>query len=84
MSAKRIPLLSSLPHLLGGLLHFLLGYSLFEPIDGRGVLIALFFALTFTAGHLNQEVRDHEGDQVNGLRRMQSSSGRGGRSWPAC
>lgn len=67
INAKGIPVLSSSPHLLGGLLHFLLGYSLFRPIDGRGVLIALFFALTFTAGHLNQEVRDQDGDRMNGL-----------------
>ncbi len=68
LSAKSIPIVCSGPHLLGGLLHFLLGYSLFDPIDGRGVLIALFFALTFTAGHLNQEVCDYEGDRLNGLR----------------
>lgn len=37
-------------------------------MDGRGILIALFFALTFTAGHLNQEVRDHEGDRATGHR----------------
>jgi 4-hydroxybenzoate polyprenyltransferase len=67
LNAKGVPLLSSTPHLLGGLLHFLLGYSLFRPIDTRGMLIALFFSLTFTAGHLNQEVRDHEGDRLNGL-----------------
>lgn len=67
LNAKSIPVLSSLPHLLGGVLHFLLGYSLFDAIDGRGVLIALFFALTFTAGHLNQEVRDHDVDRLNGL-----------------
>jgi 4-hydroxybenzoate polyprenyltransferase len=67
LHAKSVPVLSSLPHLLGGLLHFLLGYSLFDAIDRRGVLIALFFALTFTAGHLNQEVRDHEGDRLNRL-----------------
>jgi 4-hydroxybenzoate polyprenyltransferase len=67
VNAKAIPVMSSLPHLVGGLLHFLFGYSLFSPIDHRGVLIALFFALTFTAGHLNQEVRDHEGDRRNGL-----------------
>ena len=67
-SAKSAPVLSSLPHLLGGLLHFLLGYSLFDALDRRGILIGFFFALTFTAGHLNQEVRDHEGDRVNGLR----------------
>lgn len=66
--AKSIPVLSSAPHLLGGLLHFLLGYSVFDSIDRRAVLIALFFALTFTAGHLNQEVRDHDGDRANGLR----------------
>lgn len=68
LSAKSVPVLSSLPHLLGGLLHFLLGYSLVDAIDRRGVLIALFFALTFMAGHLNQEVRDYEGDRLNRLR----------------
>ena len=68
VSAKGIPIVSSGPHLVGGVLHFLLGYSLFEAIDRRGVLIALFFALTFTAGHLNQEVRDYEPDRRNGLR----------------
>lgn len=68
MNAKGTPLLSSAPHVVGGVLHFLLGYSLFGPIDGRGALIALYFALTFTAGHLNQEVRDYDGDCLNGIR----------------
>ena len=67
-NAKGTPVVSSLPHLIGGVLHFLLGYSVFGGIDRRGVLIALFFALTFTAGHLNQEVRDHDGDRLNGIR----------------
>ena len=68
MDAKGTPLVSSVPHALGGVLHFLLGYSLFGPIDARGALIALYFALTFTAGHLNQEVRDYDGDRLNGIR----------------
>ena len=68
LNAKGIPVVSSLPHLIGGALHFLLGYSLFEMVDGRAILIGLFFALTFTAGHLNQEVRDYEGDRLNGIR----------------
>lgn len=68
LNAKGIPLVSSLPHLIGGLLHFLLGYSLFGDIDRRGIFIGLFFALTFTAGHLNQEVRDYDGDRLNGIR----------------
>ncbi len=68
VGAKAIPLLSSVPHVAGGVLHFLLGYSVFHGVDGPGLLIALFFAVTFTAGHLNQEVRDHAGDRANGLR----------------
>ncbi len=65
---KSRPLLNSVAHLSGGVLHFLLGYSLGHAIDGRGVAIATFFALIFVAGHLTQEVRDHEGDAVNGIR----------------
>ena len=55
-------------HLAGGILHFLLGYSVGRTIDGRGVAIATFFALIFAAGHLTQEIRDHEGDALNGIR----------------
>jgi 4-hydroxybenzoate polyprenyltransferase len=65
---KGKPLLNSVAHLSGGILHFLLGYSLGHVIDGRGVAIATFFALIFVAGHLTQEVRDHEGDAVNAIR----------------
>ena len=67
LNGKGTPIISSCPHLLGGVLHFLLGYSLFTPIDQSGILIGLFFALTFTAGHLNQEVRDYDGDRLNGV-----------------
>jgi 4-hydroxybenzoate polyprenyltransferase len=66
--AKGIPLLNSALHLAGGILHFLLGYSLFSAIDRRGLEIACFFALVFVAGHLTQEVRDHEGDRLNGIK----------------
>ncbi|HEY6070927.1 MAG TPA: UbiA family prenyltransferase, partial [Chthoniobacterales bacterium] len=62
LNFKGTPVASSFPHLVGGLFHFLLGYAVFSPIDSRGILIALFFALTFTAGHLNHEVRDFEFD----------------------
>jgi 4-hydroxybenzoate polyprenyltransferase len=65
---KGKPLLSSLAHLSGGILHFLLGYSLKHSIEGRGVAIASFFALVFAAGHLTQEVRDHAGDASSGIR----------------
>jgi 4-hydroxybenzoate polyprenyltransferase len=65
LNFKGTPIASSLPHLFGGVFHFLLGYSIFMPIDQRGFFIALFFALTFAAGHLNHEVRDFELDQKN-------------------
>ena len=65
---KGKPLLNSVTHLAGGVLHFLLGYSVGSAVDRRGVAIAIFFALIFVAGHLTQEVRDHQGDAVNGIR----------------
>ena len=65
---KGRPLLGSVAHLVGGVLHFLLGYSLGGPVAASGFVAALFFAVTFTAGHLTQEVRDHEGDLRNGVR----------------
>ena len=65
---KGRPFLSSAAHLAGGVLHFLLGYCLAGPIDRRGVVIAAFFGLTFTAGHLTQEVRDYEADVRNTIR----------------
>jgi len=65
---KGRPLLNSAAHLAGGALHFLLGYSLGSSIDRRGLAMAAFFALTFAAGHLTQEIRDHQGDVLNAIR----------------
>ena len=78
LNFKGTPIASSFPHLVGGLFHFLLGYAVFPPPGGygfstsawvsRGVLIGLFFALTFAAGHLNHEVRDFELDSKTNTR----------------
>ncbi|HEV7680813.1 MAG TPA: UbiA family prenyltransferase [Pyrinomonadaceae bacterium] len=65
---KSTPIAASINHLLGGALHFLLGYTLFHPLDASGLMISLFFGLVFAGGHLNQEVRDYEGDLLNGIR----------------
>lgn len=65
---KSTPIAASLNHLLGGALHFLLGYTLCHALDANGLLISLFFGLVFAAGHLNQEVRDYEGDLLNEIR----------------
>jgi 4-hydroxybenzoate polyprenyltransferase len=65
---KGTPVAASINHLLGGALHFLLGYTVFHPLDARGLVISLFFGLVFAGGHLNQEVRDYEGDLLNEIR----------------
>jgi 4-hydroxybenzoate polyprenyltransferase len=65
---KSTPVVASINHLLGGALHFLLGYTLSRPLDASGLIISLFFGLVFAGGHLNQEVRDYEGDLLNGIR----------------
>jgi 4-hydroxybenzoate polyprenyltransferase len=65
---KNTPIASSVNHLVGGTLHFLLGYTLAHVLDANGLWIGLFFGLVFAAGHLNQEVRDYEGDLLNGIR----------------
>jgi 4-hydroxybenzoate polyprenyltransferase len=63
---KTTPFAASLNHLVGGVLHFLLGYTVAQAVDARGVVLGLVFGLVFAAGHLNQEVRDHEADQASG------------------
>lgn len=65
---KGRPVFGSVLHLVGGVLHFLLGYAAFSAVDGRGVVIGCFFALAFTAGHLTHEARGYEGDLLNGIR----------------
>jgi 4-hydroxybenzoate polyprenyltransferase len=64
---KGVPLLNSILHLVGGMLHFLLGYSVFRVVDARSLEIGCFFALVFSAGHLTHEVRDLDGDRRSGI-----------------
>ena len=65
---KSTPIAASLNHLIGGVMHFLLGYTAFHAPDERGFLLGVFFGLVFAAGHLNQEVRDYQGDSLNKIR----------------
>jgi len=65
---KGVPIINSALHFFGGVLHFLLGYSVFGPVDPRGLAIGCFFALVFVAGHLTHEARDNDADLLNGIR----------------
>jgi len=64
---KGVPIASSVLHIAGGLIHFLLGYSLFRPLNWPSVWTGSFFALMFAAGHLTHEARDCDSDNLNGI-----------------
>jgi lycopene elongase/hydratase (dihydrobisanhydrobacterioruberin-forming) len=63
---KSKPVVGSVIHLITGTINFLLGYLLVSQFDLKGVLIGLYFAIIFTGGHLNHELRDYEADKENG------------------
>jgi 4-hydroxybenzoate polyprenyltransferase len=65
---KQTPVAASLNHLIGGALHFLLGYTVAHALDASGGALSLVFGLVFAAGHLNQEVRDYDADLRDGVR----------------
>lgn len=67
IEGKRRVVFPSLLHLTGSIFYFLLGYLLDRGLDARGLLIGGFFGLAIVAGHLTQEVKDHHGDQHNGI-----------------
>jgi 4-hydroxybenzoate polyprenyltransferase len=76
LRGKGVPVLSSLLHLVGGTLHFLLGAAAFAQIDGPMMAIAAYFGVVFAAGHLTHEARDHDGDRDNAIRTNAVAFGR--------
>lgn len=66
--AKARPYAGTILHFTGGILQFMLGYVVVRSWDLSGILIAVYFALTFAAGHLNHEVKDHDADKEADLR----------------
>lgn len=67
LRGKGIPVVSSLLHLAGGALHFLLGVAAFTTISWPAVVGSVFFGLVFAAGHLTHEARDHDADRDGGI-----------------
>ncbi len=65
---KRIPLLGLLTAFVGQLVHFHLGYLVFDDLSAASLVIATYFSLLFTAGHALHEVIDHDADQEAGLK----------------
>lgn len=73
---KGRPVLGSGLHLVGGTLHFLLGYATFSTIDTGSIVTGCFFGLIFAAGHLMHETRGYEGDRLNDIRTNAVAFGR--------
>lgn len=67
LRGKGIPILSSCLHFIGTVLTFLLGSMAFAPVNARTLWIASYFGVLITAGHLVQEVQDHEFDGIAGV-----------------
>ena len=65
---KYRPILGTLIHFAGQILHFLMGYTVLAPVDGRSAAVAVYFALLFSAGHINHELIDHDADEKAGTK----------------
>ena len=65
---KYRPVLGTLIHFVGQTIHFLMGYAVLAPLDKAGATAAVYFALLFSAGHINHELIDHDADEKAGIR----------------
>jgi 4-hydroxybenzoate polyprenyltransferase len=68
LKVKGIPILSSGLHFVGTALTFLMGAATFSPLTLDMLLIASYFGMLITAGHLVQEVQDYGDDRLAGVR----------------
>jgi len=64
---KYRPVLGTLIHFVGQILHFEMGYSVIKPTDSYSLLVSIYFALLFSAGHINHELIDYEADKEAGI-----------------
>jgi len=64
---KYRPVLGTLIHFVCQVLHFEMGYSVIKPTDSYSLLVSIYFALLFSAGHINHELIDYEADKEAGI-----------------
>jgi 4-hydroxybenzoate polyprenyltransferase len=62
--------LGTLVHFIAGMLHFHIGYVVFDNISLHSTLISIFFALLLSIGHLNHEALDYDNDVKTGIKTM--------------
>ena len=64
---KRVIIISSLLHVFAGAAQFWIGFSAYVSADRILLTGCLYCGLLLAAGHLVQEVEDHEGDQCSSI-----------------
>jgi len=62
---KATILLGTLIHFICGILHFQMGYGYAQPMDEHSILIASYYGMLLSMGHMNHELLDFENDQVS-------------------
>ncbi|MBO4711799.1 UbiA family prenyltransferase [bacterium] len=65
---KYRPVLGTMIHFFGQIIHFLMGYTAIAPLDKGSAAASVYFALLFSAGHINHELIDHDADEKAGTR----------------
>lgn len=76
IALKKLPVVPTVLHVVGGALAFLLTYVACQELNGRGLWIALYFGLILAAGHLNHELLDYEADLAVGFRTLPARVGK--------
>ncbi len=65
---KYRPVLGTLIHFAGQIIHFMMGCAVLRPLDAESWAASVYFALLFSAGHINHELIDHDADEKAGIR----------------
>ena len=65
---KYRPVLGTLIHFITQIIHFLMGYTIISPVNRSSIAVSVYFALLFSAGHINHELIDSEADEKTDIK----------------
>ncbi|MDD2386252.1 MAG: UbiA family prenyltransferase [Bacteroidales bacterium] len=65
---KQKAIYGTLIHFIGQILHFLMAWLIFQNFNWDAVLIAIYFSIAFSSGHLLHEIIDYDADKNSGFR----------------
>ncbi len=65
---KQKAIYGTLIHFFGQIIHFVMAWIIFREFSYEAILIAIFFSLAFSSGHLLHEIIDYECDKNSGFK----------------